>query len=63
MLRFITSRLTWELSKSFSAFASVLPPVALHGNGTLPVSWFTKTSARLLPRLRSEMPSGIASNR
>ena len=38
------SRLTCALSKSFSPLAAV-GAVALYGNGTLLVSWFTKRSA------------------
>jgi hypothetical protein len=50
------------LSKSLSPFADVGAAV-LNGNGTLLVSWFTNTSVRPPGMRRSEIPSGIASNR
>jgi hypothetical protein len=60
--RLSLSRLTCALSKSFSPLAAV-GAAALYGNGTLLVSWFTKTSARPRRRVRTEIPSGMASNR
>ena len=57
-----SSRLTCELSKSFSPLAAV-GAVGLYGNGTLPVSWFTNSSTSWWPRFRTEIPSGIDSKR
>ena len=56
------SRLTCALSKSFSPLAAVGAAVT-YGNGTLLVSWFTKRSTLPWPRVRTEIPSGMASNR
>ena len=56
------SRLTCALSKSFSPLVS-FGFALTNGNGTLPVSWFTKRSTVPLPRVRREIPSGMDSNR
>ncbi len=62
-------RLSCALSKSFCELpvVGVVGGVAAgsfeYGNGTVDVSWLTNTSTLCLPALRSEMPSGIASNR
>ena len=58
------SRLTCAFSKSFCEFASVVGVGGVgNGNGTSDVSWFTNASTRLLSCRRSEIPSGIDSNR
>ena len=62
--RFSVSRLTCAFSKSFCEFASVVGVGGVgNGNGTSDVSWFTNAWTRLLSCRRSEIPSGIDSNR
>ena len=56
------SWLTCALSKSFSPFAAVGAAVT-YGNGTLLVSWLMYRSTVPRPRGRTEIPSGIDSNR